>query len=143
MGAYFSQDEAKGRLKADFASYYALPADQVDFETDISSADSEVNSAVGKRYQLPIANAAALAFLKTLALDIWQERACMRGSGDEVPKKVATQASTARDRLKEISAGKITLGGATSLTEPSTGGSAAILAEANPPEFTRTQMEGF
>jgi len=143
MGAYFTEDEAKGRLKADFASLYTLPADQVDLNTDMAAAESEVNGAVGKRYMVPITNPTALAFLKTIALDLFQARAWMRGDGDEIPKKVETQAKTARDRLVEIATGKTTLGGATSLPEPSTGGADAILAEGNPPEFTRTQMEGF
>ena len=142
MGAYFTEDQAKGRLKSDFSSLYVLPADQANFETDIAAAESEVNGSVGKRYMLPITNAAALVFLQTLALDIFQERAWMRGQGDEVPKKFTTQAKTARDRLAEIAAGKTTLGGATSIQEPATGG-AAILAEGNAPQFTHDQMEGF
>lgn len=143
MGIYITTADVQGRLKDHFSGLYKLPADQVDLDADILSADSEVNASVGKRYALPIANATALAWLKTLALDLLAERAWVRGPGDEVPKKVATQAKTARDQLADIAAGKATIGGATALAESAAAGADAIVIAGNKPEFTRDQMEGF
>jgi hypothetical protein len=45
--------------------------------------------------------------------------------------------------LESISAGKVTLGGATALAERPAGGADAILVSGPAPEFTHDQMEGF
>ena len=143
MGAYFGMADARGRLKDNFATLYALPADQVDLDNDTAAAEAEVNASVGRRYALPIVNASALAWLKTLALDIFEERAWKRSQGDEVPKKVSTCAKTARDQLADIAAGKVTIGGADGLAEAPQGGAECVVIDGNEPEFTHSQMEGF
>ena len=141
--AYLETADYEAALKDDFTSLYALPTDQADLDADIAAADSQVNAYLGKRYQVPITNATAVAYLKTLALDLFSERAWGRSAGDEIPKKVSTRADLARKTLADIAKGLVSVGGATALTEQPTGGAEAIVVSGNPPEFTRDKMEGF
>ena len=143
MASYIGITEVKGRLKDNFASLYRLPAEQADLTSDIEASEAEVNASIGRRYALPITNAAALAWIRTLALDIFEARAWKRSQGDEIPKKIETCAKTARDQLADIAAGKVTIGGADGLAEAPQGGAECVVIDGNAPEFTRDQMEGF
>lgn len=144
MAAYLTNAYCEAALGDSFAELYELPADQAELEADIEAAEALVNGYVGKRYQTPVTNAAAVAFLKPLAAALFVERAwTLRGTGDEIPKKAATAADNARKTLEDIARGLVTLGGATALAEQAAGGAEAIVVAGNTPEFTRDQMQGF
>jgi len=143
MGDYFSQADAETRMRDHLTELYELPEEQTDLDADIDNVETTVNSYVGKRYAVPITSDTAIAFLKVLCLDLFEETAWHRGSGDELPKKVQTKADNARKQLELVSKGTITLGGATALTERQTGGADAIIVDGNTPEFDRDNMKGF
>ena len=141
MGVYISIEDAKRRLKDSFLRLYAMPDDAQDLQTDIGSAEAQVNGYAGKRYKVPItAPPPVLAFLREQALCLWAEIAWRRGASDEIPTKVKEAADNARKVLKDISAGLVTLGGVTGLTEQNPGGTEAIVEEAAPSRFKSEQM---
>ena len=141
--AYFDADDCRARLRAAFDSLYRLPDEAGDLDADIADVHAIVDAYVGKRYAIPVTVARAIAMLKTLSLDLFEERAWARGAGEEIPKKVTLRADVARKQLERIANGTITLAGATALTERQTGGADAVVVSGNSPEFTRTQMGGY
>ena len=140
---YIDTDDATQRLRGDFGSLYDLPDDAVDLADDITAAESTVNAYVGRRYAVPVTNAVAVAFIKVVTLDIFEELAWSRGAGDELPARVTSRADRARKQLRDIADGIITLGGATAAAEQSSGGADAIVVDGNAPQFNRDHMEGF
>ena len=144
MSSYIQLTDAQGHLKQSFARLYTLPADQADFDHDVAFVEAAVNAYVGKRYVVPVAGPAeAVTLLKGFALDLFAERAiATRSSGTEIPKRVGDLADVARDTLSQIAKGGVSLAGAAAPENPEAGGSAQIVS-GNPPQFTRTDLEGF
>jgi len=143
MGNYIDSDDVRARLRDNFGSLYELPGDTADLDADIEQAEAVVNSFCGRRYAVPVTSATAVKFLKAIALDLFEEIAWARGAGDEIPKKVSLRAGVARDMLRDIAAGKLTLGGDAAATEQTAGGAEAIVVDGNAPEFDRDKMDGF
>lgn len=143
MGAYVEESDLKKRLGDDFAALYDIPSERDDLEADIAAVEAEVNAHLGRRYVVPVTNATAVAFLRALSLALLEEAAWQRGIGDTIPAKATARADRVRDLLAQIAAGKLTVGGATGLTEQTQGGAEAILVAGNDPEFERDDLEGY
>ncbi len=142
MADYITSADLQGRLKDNFSRLYDLPADQADLDADLDGVEALVNSFLGRRYQVPVADTSALRVVKALALDLAEELAWRRGTGSEIPKKVSEAADTARRHLESIAAGKMTLAGVAA-AENTAAGAEAILVSGNEPQFTRSDLEGF
>lgn len=142
MGDYLQQADVQGRLKAAFARLYDLPADATDLAADIAAAEALCNASVGKRYVVPVTNSAALPLIRSLALDLFEEKAWRRGAGTEIPEKVRGAADVARHQLEQIAKGLLSLAGADVAENPTAGASAQLVA-GNAPQFTHTDLEGF
>ncbi len=143
MGAYLTTDDCRGHLRDSFARLYTLPADQADLDSDIARAEALVHGYVGKRYVVPVVAPEAVTMLRALALDLFAEHAYKtRSVSPELPKKISDSADTARAQLEQLVSGKLSLAGAASPENPEAGGSAQLVS-ANPPQFTRDDLEGF
>lgn len=140
--AYIAAGDAQARLKDAYARLYELPAQQADLAADLGAANAAVDSYVGRRYALPVTSAAALAYLKELALGLFEEIAWRRAAGDELPKKIQTAADNARKQLEAVAQGRTIPGGATDLGERGAGAD-AILVDGPEPSFRREDMEGY
>ncbi len=144
MSSYIQQADVESRLRDNFAALYKLPSQRDDLSMDIDRAESIVNGYLAAKYTVPVTASGSMAFVQSLCLDLFEELAWGRSIGDEIPKKVAERAKTAREQLKSISDGTIALVGAIPLTAPpgASGGSVAAV-EGNDAEFTREKMTGF
>jgi len=142
MGDYIVQADIERRLRDHFDSLYDLPTDADDLDQDITSVEAEANAFLGRRYQVPVTATQAVRYVKKICLDLAEETAYARGESPELPEKIKRQADNARKQLTMIAEGKISLGAA-SVPERQNGGAAAIIVDADDPEFTRDRMKGF
>ena len=142
MSAYVTATMLAGRLKASYSRLYALPADQADLDRDLTAVGGLVDSYLGQRYTVPVADAQALTVVQALALDLAEEIAWRRASGTEIPAKVKDAATTARQTLEKMGAGKLSLAGAAA-AESDAAGAAGILVSGQDPQFTRDQLAGY
>ena len=143
MGHYISEQQAERRLTRErLTRFYNLPEQRADSTQDIEGVEAVVHSYVGRRYAVPITDAAALPILRDVCLDLFEERAYRRGAGGEVPLKVVQAANAAMKLLHDLANGAATLAGATGLAEQNEGAE-AILVDGNAPQFDRPNMEGF
>lgn len=143
MPDYHTFADVEKRLRDDLSSLYDIPSERDDLDDDITATEAEVNSYVGRRYQTPVTDTSAVAYLKTICLDIFELRAWKRASGSKIPEKIQSAADHAYKQLMMIAEGKLTLGGAEDVTERQAGGSDAIITSGNLPQFDRDKMGGF
>jgi phage gp36-like protein len=146
MGNYITSAQARAHLRSDFDQLYTLPDDDAELAQDIAAAEAVCDSYIGRRYQVPISGSGTgtgLVFVRTLALDLFAEAAyTLRAHGEEIPKKIAERAKTARHQLEQIAAGAITLGGEMP-AEADGAGADAYVVQVDDPLYTAEQMKGF
>jgi hypothetical protein len=138
---YINEDNAAKRLGGQFAEFYDIETDQAPFDEDVARIEGEVNSLVGRRYQLPPAGA-GLGLVIGLALDLFEERAWQRGgAGDTVPAKVTEKAAQARKLLEQISAGKATLADSQQASAPAGSAAAVAVVQIDTPLMTSKRLQ--
>jgi hypothetical protein len=141
MAQWITSAVARSHLADAFDSLYRLPDQAALLERDATAAETEVLSHL-KRYSLPVTDSSALAWLASLALDIFTSIAWRHAAGDKIPEKHETAATAARSALKRIASGDLTLAGA-SVAESSSGAAASLVIAGNPPQFARPSMGEF
>lgn len=142
MSVYLIDDiTARAAVGESFDALYDLPEDSEILAADIAAAETEVDSHL-KRFQLPLANAQAISYVRTaLVGPIFSSLAWRHGAGDDIPEKIKEAAKTARAMLEKLRKGDIDLAGAAAIDAP--GGAAALVVSNNTPEFNRGNMESF
>ncbi len=125
----------------DFESLYDLPRDDALLDTDILSAETEVDAHLS-RYRLPLTNTRAITYVRTaLVGPLFAERAWRHAAGEEIPKKIHEAAKQARDLLDRIRRGLIDLAGADAAASDEA--ASTLIVTGNPPQFDRPNMEPF
>jgi phage gp36-like protein len=129
--------EAQLLLVADRDNDGALDADLI--TRAITGAGSIVELAVRGRYALPLSPVDDV--IRDIVCDL--ARTALYGNGTQVPQEVLDRDKAARDLLKQIAIGTMTLSAAldTASSAPSQAQTAEISAE--PRQFTRDSLRGF
>lgn len=146
MGNYATTTDVQARLRQNFEQLYTprgyTAADETVVAADIEAAEADLHSYLAGRYVVPVTDAEAVKLLKHWALILVEEIAYGSVPGREIPKNIAAQVESLRNRLQAISEGKLSLGTA---TEPpaAAGISADFITDGPEPVFKRSQMEGF
>jgi len=143
MGNYISRTDVQDRLQRTYTTLYtvsgSVDTDKVD--QDIAGAEAEIDGYVATRYAVPVTGD-AVALLKDLALALAEERAYRRAPNLDMPGKIADAAKTARAQLRDIAAGRMSLGAATVPDERSAA-TGAMVIDAETPEYTRDKLAGW
>jgi phage gp36-like protein len=141
---YATLDDFKQRLKDHYEAIYSDGENVVDESLildDLTTAYGIVNAFIAARYQTPVTQADALPMLRACQLAIASELAWLRPDNNELPEKIKDAAKTARDQLKDISKGAITLPAAP--LENASAAGASVIVSGDKPVFGRSNMGGF
>jgi phage gp36-like protein len=141
---YSTLDDFQKRLKDHYQAIYSDDDGVVDeslMTDDLTTAYGVVNASIAVRYQTPVTQSDSLPMLKACQLALASELAWLRPDNNEIPEKIKDAAKNARDMLKDISKGEITLPAAPAESTAGAGGS--VIVQAETPVFGRTNMGGF
>lgn len=139
---YCALTDIQERIPEDLLIQLTDDAGEGEVDTDqtdaaIGRADTEIDAMCGKRYVVPFATVPDI--IRELSADLATLHLYGR-RGADVPEAVANQAKAARDMLKTISKGDITIPGATSAANNN--GPARIEVSSNQRIFTRDKLKG-
>jgi len=141
---YATLDDFEKRLKDHYEAIYSDDEGVVDesaMTEDLTSAYGVVNGSIAKRYQTPVTQSDSLPMLKACQLALASELAWLRPDNDEIPEKIKDAAKRARDMLKDIREGDLTL--PTAPAENTSGAGGAVIVSGEDEVFGRSNMEGF
>ena len=110
-------------------------------ESDLAAAEAEIDGAIGVRYTVPVASAAAAALLKSWTLTLAEELAWSRSGKDALPKNLSDRLTNVRRCIRDVAKGEMDLVGAAE--NAASGAGSVVLVEGNEPEFTRKKLAGF
>jgi len=110
-------------------------------ESDLAAAEAEIDGAIGVRYTVPVASAAAAALLKSWTLTLAEELAWSRSGKDALPKNLSDRLANVRRCIRDVAKGEMDLVEAEENAD--SGAGSVVLVEGNTPEFTRQKLAGF
>jgi phage gp36-like protein len=147
MANYLTTDDVQSRLRQNFAPLYTprgwSAEDEAIVEADIEAAEADLHSYLAGRYIVPVTDADAVKLLKHWSLILLQEIAYGSVPGRELPKNIAAQVDSLRERLQAIADGKLSLGTAAPVPAAETGMAAAAETDAAEPVMTRDNLAGY
>jgi phage gp36-like protein len=147
MANYLTTDDVQSRLRQNFAALYTprgwSAEDEAIVEADIQAAEADLHSYLAGRYIVPVTDAEAVKLLKHWSLILLQEIAYGAIPGRELPKNIAAQVDSLRERLQHIADGKLSLGTAATVPAAETGMAAAAEVAGQDAVFSRDLLKGF
>ena len=144
MGRYATVDDLLLRLSDLHGGVYRrLDGSMMtaEAESDIASAEAEINGVIGVRYKTPVGSGTAAELLKSWTLTLAEELAWSRSGKDELPKNLTARLENVRRCLRDVAKGEMELPGA--VENAASGAGSVVLVEGNTPEFTRDKLSGF
>lgn len=144
MSSYATVEELTGRLSDLYGGLYKdrQGADMTqEAQSDLDSAEAEINGLVGTRFRVPVTAAGSVPLLKHWTLTLAEELAWSRSGKGKLPESLSGRIKQVRDYLEKIANGTMTLAGAEQ-DEESGGGSIAFV-DGNEPVFGRGKMRGY
>ena len=110
-------------------------------QSDLDSAEAEINALVGTRFRVPVTAGGSLPLLRHWTVTLAEELAWSRSGKGALPETLANRVKQVREYLEKIAGGTMTLAGAEQ-DEESGGASIAFIA-GNEPVFGREKMRGY
>jgi len=139
MSTYLQSEGVRARFARTVDAHYkeSGTVNETWITDDIAAVEGYMNQRLGIRYALPITDTTALAYLQSLAEDLFHERMYVRKPSGTLPQAVKDAADRARKDLNDIAAGA-PLVGSSGLSQTRN-----IKVTGNTPAFTADDLEGF
>ncbi len=144
MSSYATVEELTSRLSDLYGGLYKDRQGaemEREAQSDLDSAEAEINGLIGTRFRVPVTAAGSLPLLRHWTLTLAEELAWSRSGKGKLPESLANRVKQVREYLEKIANGTMTLAGAEQ-DEESGGGSIAFF-DGNEPVFGRENMKGY
>lgn len=144
MSKYATLDDLLSRLSSLYGGLYADREGETmtrEAQSDLDSAEAEINGLIGTRFRVPVTAEGALPLLKHWTLTLAEELAWSRSGKGKLPENLSTRVKQVREYLEKIAGGTMTLAGAEQDEE--TGGASIAFFDGNEPVFGREKMRGY